>query len=848
MRFEFSTYNKIEEFNDPDFENKVYLGFASVPEKNIFSQKHKNTKYNSTTQMLRHNLDLLQIPEKEETTLVMHIVQGLVTLDVATAAFAATRPKEELFSRQWIYLAEYVDEIEKGLTRPPFLNSLYAYYYASGGLAAESFPASDQIQERNTYLLETYWETLQAVMDLGKIEGLDSPRHFIELIPDKPPYTLQEEKLKNEVNRFFYHDDSRAEKFELELPLKNPTARTKYSRVDLMAVSDPRTKTLLKFFARNPMTYPDGKERFYSCLYVHNPEKRGKGHEHMISVLPTDDFNLKGLTDLLEEMEDEARRRQNLPERPKDDPRKGGYEYNDPWYDERHTNCSMVDTPRDGSCLEWNDILEALWYFGSPLKTIKPSYVSTSVFIPLWTPESFKRFVTSKPSAWNNIAPHVSALKCFFPFVQNIFSPLEKNSDETPYSTLQSYEYKDDIALTLDPDFGDFENYAIDVVQRKSLEKSIEIVKNSKLKLQFHQYEYGLGFFEIIIDLPEKLCSFFDTQWFEQCISLTSFDKMLRQTLSDWSIKYDGSFGDIEQILMEKLEIPDKHFVCSSLTEFNYEGGYLKEGRSTGGGLQMMVCDENPIFKNLPLDTRIVTDRTVVDITSKRHYFCSSSSLLNFDDVANQNEHIQAHDASRMIFNMVLAQRFILSKSRLDIVTAERRYNENRKLSMLQWIGRGVRLRWKRKINGTSRIKNDDVDISRLRVDIQHMTTSSWFNVISNKSAIQGIFYNIRSAMEIDQFYKEVQDRCVELDEFIKKRESTKQSRIFGFFAFVMSPLSLIAGFTGGLEFNTWDKNPNPLPYDYTGSVWEVLIVYTLAFTGIMLFIWLLHQWWSLKK
>jgi len=43
-------------------------------------------------------------------------------------------------------------------------------------------------------------------------------------------------------------------------------------------------------------------------MYVHNSHLRGKVHEHIISIPPTTDFNLKGLSDIIEEMEDEARK------------------------------------------------------------------------------------------------------------------------------------------------------------------------------------------------------------------------------------------------------------------------------------------------------------------------------------------------------------------------------------------------------------------------------------------------------------------------------------------------------------------------------------------------------------
>ena len=862
MNFEFSPHHRLVDFAEIKVQNKVYFGFASSPTQNVFSQKFKDSIYSSTTQMFRQNTHLFNIEIGDEATFVLHTVEGLATLDVATAAFAASQTEEALNSDAWLYLANYVNEIEMGITRAPFLRSLYAFYYSTCSIASKYYPDEDQIPERNIYVLKQYWSVLNTVLEAGLIDNYDAPNRFMDLIPNELSTASQEDEIENEANRYFRHDYPRAEMFEVDLPLKSVKQFTKYSRVNLLAISDP-SSNLLKFFCRNPMAYPDGEERVYQCMYVHDPYSEGKRHEHRISVLPNEDFNLKGLTDILEEMEDEARRRKGFPPRPKDNPREESYRYNDPWYDERHASCSIVDTPGDGSTLDRSDILEALWYYGAPLHNIVPQYVTCSVFIPFWSGSELTKMITEASSDWQNTVPEKNALKWFFPFVENIFSSKSEHSNQTGHQPLISYEYQQPFSLNLVPDFGEFEGIAIDVVQRKSLEKSIDILNKSAMRLVFHQYEYGLSFFEIIIDPVEGDCSIFDTQWLEQCITLTPFKTLLEPVLSAWKGRFGDRYPKLESSIIDHLEMPNKHFVSTTLTQFKHEGGLLSKGRSTGGALQMMVCDENPTYKNLPHDSAILTTDSVLDITSKRHYFCSSSSLLNFDDVATHSEHIQAHEATRIIFNMALAQRFILSKSRLGIILAERNYHDRKKISLWRWLGQaacqlpGLFMSQFSDSKGHNR-PGSEVNISKLRADIQHMTTSSWFHVISSKKPIQEIFYNIRSAMEINQLYQEVQDRCVELDEFIMKKESTKQSRIFEFFAFIMSPLGLIVGFAGGLEFNTWEVSKrNPFPSflswifpglkDYDGSVWPVLGIYFLAFLGIIGCAWILHKWWSYR-
>ena len=67
-------------------------------------------------------------------------------------------------------------------------------------------------------------------------------------------------------------------------------------------------------------------------------------------------------------------------QRAKDNPREGGYDYNDPWYDERHSTFSIIDNPRDGSRLDRFDVIEARGALESIGKG-ECQYVSTSIFI-----------------------------------------------------------------------------------------------------------------------------------------------------------------------------------------------------------------------------------------------------------------------------------------------------------------------------------------------------------------------------------------------------------------------------------------------------------------------------------
>ena len=121
MEFNFSSNNSMTEFERPDTASTIYLGFANPPETNIFSQKYFRSPHASTTESLIKNLEQLEIPKKRESQVMIHLVQGWPTLDVSTAALAITRDRKELDSRDWLNLASYISEMEKGYTTPPLL-------------------------------------------------------------------------------------------------------------------------------------------------------------------------------------------------------------------------------------------------------------------------------------------------------------------------------------------------------------------------------------------------------------------------------------------------------------------------------------------------------------------------------------------------------------------------------------------------------------------------------------------------------------------------------------------------------------------------------------------------------
>jgi len=87
MEFNFSTNNSMTEFETLDTSSTIYLGFASQPETNIFSQKYFRSPHASTTESLIKKLELLETPQINESQVMIHLVQGWPTLDGSTAYY-----------------------------------------------------------------------------------------------------------------------------------------------------------------------------------------------------------------------------------------------------------------------------------------------------------------------------------------------------------------------------------------------------------------------------------------------------------------------------------------------------------------------------------------------------------------------------------------------------------------------------------------------------------------------------------------------------------------------------------------------------------------------------------------
>ena len=124
------------------------------------------------------------------------------------------------------------------------------------------------------------------------------------------------------------------------LPLKSD--HTQYQKTKCLIMDQPQAR-LFKDWAR-----ADG----YDMLIVQWPKKRT-----VISVRADGVVNLLGVGDRLNSAEKRKRKELSISI---DEPNRPGYDMPDPWYDGRAHDYTIIDSPRIGTCLEFEEILYSL--------------------------------------------------------------------------------------------------------------------------------------------------------------------------------------------------------------------------------------------------------------------------------------------------------------------------------------------------------------------------------------------------------------------------------------------------------------------------------------------------------
>jgi hypothetical protein len=190
----------------------------------------------------------------------------------------------------------------------------------------------------------------------GKPKTKDAFLRPMQMTGEFEKFSKYAEMLIEDKQKFEENEEELVEKFDLELPV-HPIGTTKsnereiYKRTKAFAFrKGPPTSQLFKFWVR--------QQPEYGVMLVPKPGMK----KWVVSVDPHSDYTLHRLGYILEKEETKAR--DGKPSRARRGPARWGDEKycdnQDPWYDGRDKQYSIVDSPYSGTDLEYDDIKRVL--------------------------------------------------------------------------------------------------------------------------------------------------------------------------------------------------------------------------------------------------------------------------------------------------------------------------------------------------------------------------------------------------------------------------------------------------------------------------------------------------------
>ena len=295
-------------------------------------------------------LDHLKGTPIEEITIITHVSPDL---DAVTSAFFVhfllTNGHLPLFAEA---IAEYVRDVDRGICfrHPGVVVTVYSIFTALCELI-RSEAKDKKWPEEKTYRMRmergfSLWQYVISVMD--EHTDLHDSKIF------EPPHPFQDARdLVTKDYAIYLQDLKRSKHVQFEFPHKSDNGS---GRVDTLMSVDPKS-LLFRSWARGDSRHSSGG-RGFTMLAVNYEYER-----YIISVDPQSPYYLRGLGDLLEKAE--IRKRKVLGKERQGEPRPG-YNSPDPWYDGRNPlhNYTIVDTPRGGTVLTWEEIMAVIEDFG----------------------------------------------------------------------------------------------------------------------------------------------------------------------------------------------------------------------------------------------------------------------------------------------------------------------------------------------------------------------------------------------------------------------------------------------------------------------------------------------------
>jgi len=348
---------------------------------------HQFRANTSATQLVFENPQyVLDWVERKEAPVTL-VVHTMPDIDCAAAVFLTVHLLENgALDPAWKTLVEHVTLHDQGTVVPYRPESPTPYfYYQFLWLHAESLHSGKENSFANCF--QTFWNLVfqlfgSVAQHLQEHPGAD--HRLYDAVPDREPFFSIRGNIRADWQNYQYlMDEIHAVRMFPVYVQQQGTRRP--CLVDGIRVTDPdsgreKPVRMFKVWARSDTVHaPRGRGFTFTWVTyskgVRMPARGPAGPitpknapapapRHVLSVEPNSGMNLKGLGALLNRMELHKRQRLGLPGIPEGKKERfPGVGMEDPWYDGRGHDDTIVDSPREGTVLTEKEIESALQNF-----------------------------------------------------------------------------------------------------------------------------------------------------------------------------------------------------------------------------------------------------------------------------------------------------------------------------------------------------------------------------------------------------------------------------------------------------------------------------------------------------
>lgn len=438
--------------------NKIFLDIGNKLEKGIIDHHQIYTNSNSTSCNSTAGI-LTTCPEfifsnindnSEEIEFVLHSSPDFDC--IASAYIARYLIENNQFPDNYKYLIDYAEEIDSGriLFSPDNFINPYAIICVIESVLKKQLGEKNElinnlVLQKGLKLIQYAMENMNKLMD--KSLGFKHPAILLgyenEFKDEINLLKCDYEKYKNDLK---YVVDRRIQK--IRLPLINPINNQYLKEVDALFWNEIPSCELHKIWARQDKTSPSGTGYVFTFIPSELDKKFNgcqeciqkcsqyniKNSRVIISVNPECGVNIEGLGEQLErkecikETELINSKGNNLIWRDRNRRRfdEVWCDNEDPWYDGRNSNYTIVDAPRVGSLLSIEEIKNITLNFVKPVID-KGSY---EIILPINYEDKYYNLIQKylDKNGFESVITDSKVVNYFTPYIQEYLFDKNKNN------------------------------------------------------------------------------------------------------------------------------------------------------------------------------------------------------------------------------------------------------------------------------------------------------------------------------------------------------------------------------------------------------------------------------------